>query len=89
SVAVLNDNINGLKRVVDVENQNKVQLEKTIGKIDKSYESVDATSKNITRSIDEFKIVKDKGQELSNKAKDITSIVSIVSEISDQTNLLA
>lgn len=89
SVTVLNDNINGLKRVVDVENQNKIQLEKTIEKIDNSYKNVNTTSENITNSINEFKIVKDKGRELSNKASDITNIVSIVSEISDQTNLLA
>lgn len=89
SVTVLNDNINSLKKVVDVENQNKVQLEDTISKINNSYESVNTTSKNMTNSINEFKAVKDKGVELSNKAKDINSIVSIVSEISEQTNLLA
>ncbi|PJI08756.1 MULTISPECIES: heme NO-binding domain-containing protein [Clostridium] len=89
SVTVLNDNINSLKRVVDIENQNKVQLEDTISKINNSYESVNTTSGNITNSINEFKEVKDKGVELSNQAKDITSIVSMVSEISEQTNLLA
>ncbi|WP_127837271.1 heme NO-binding domain-containing protein [Clostridium prolinivorans] len=89
AVAILNDNIQSLKAIVDNENYNKVELEKAIEKINHSYENVNNTSKNILNSLDKFKEVKNKGVELENKAKNITQIVSIVSGISEQTNLLA
>ncbi|SKA91232.1 Methyl-accepting chemotaxis protein [Clostridium sp. USBA 49] len=89
AVAILNDNIQSLKSIVENENYNKVELEKAIEKINHSYENVNNTSKNILNSLDKFKEVKNKGVELENKAKNITQIVSIVSGISEQTNLLA
>lgn len=89
SVLMLNDNIQSLKGIVNNENNNKSELEKTITKINNSYESVDNANKNIHRSLEKFQEVKDSGLRLESKAKDINSIVSIVSEISEQTNLLA
>lgn len=71
------------------ENSNKTELEKAMEKINNSYEYVDKSSKNILSSLEKFQEVKDQGLQLQNKAKDITSIVSIVSGISEQTNLLA
>ncbi|MFL0195123.1 heme NO-binding domain-containing protein [Clostridium sp. WILCCON 0269] len=88
-VSVLNDNIRHLKDIVESENSNKLELEKSIDKINNSYENVDNTSKNILNTLQSFKEVKDKGLELQSKVQDITGIVSIVSEISEQTNLLA
>ncbi|MCM8709522.1 heme NO-binding domain-containing protein [Clostridium sp. SYSU_GA19001] len=89
AVAILNDNIQALRTIVDSENFNKTELQKAIDKIDNSYRNVDNASKNILSSLDKFQEVKDKGLELEMKAKDITNIVSIVSGISEQTNLLA
>lgn len=86
---VLNENIESLKDVVKDENSNKENLENAITKIDNSYESVDSTGKNITDSITKFKEVKDKGIKLSGDAKNIRGIISIVSQISEQINLLA
>lgn len=88
-VSVLNDNIQNLKGIVKSENSNKLELEKSMDKINNSYENVDNTSKNILSTLESFQGVKDKGSELQSKAKDITGIVSIVSGISEQTNLLA
>ncbi|HBC95462.1 MAG TPA: chemotaxis protein [Clostridium sp.] len=88
-VSVLNDNIENLKTIVKNENGNKLELEKSMGKIGNSYKNVDSTSKNILGTLKSFKKVRDKGTELQTKAKDITGIVSIVSGISEQTNLLA
>ncbi|MEY8000822.1 heme NO-binding domain-containing protein [Clostridium sp. Mt-5] len=88
-VSVLNDNIQNLKSIVKSENSNKLELEKSMDKINNSYENVDNTSKNILSTLESFQGVKDKGSELQSKAKDITGIVSIVSGISEQTNLLA
>ncbi|AVQ39962.1 chemotaxis protein [Clostridium botulinum] len=88
-VAVLNDNIQNLKDIVNSENSNKLELEKALEKVNNSYNNVNNTSKNILDSLEKFQKVKDKGLELETKAKDITNIVSIVSGISEQTNLLA
>ncbi|WP_041711046.1 heme NO-binding domain-containing protein [Clostridium pasteurianum] len=86
---ILNENIESLKDVVRDENENKEKLENAINKIDNSYESVDDTGKNIMNSLTKFKEVKDKGTKLSGEAKNIRGIISIVSEISEQINLLA
>lgn len=89
AVLILNDNIRSLKDIVKNENDNKDELEKAIEKINKSYESVDSTSKNILGTLEKFQEVKDNGIRLETKAHDITNIVSIVSQIAEQTNLLA
>ncbi|MFL0248649.1 heme NO-binding domain-containing protein [Candidatus Clostridium stratigraminis] len=89
AVSILNDNIQSLRTIVQNENENKVELEKAMDKINDSYKNVEGTSKNILDSLVMFQEVKDKGVNLESKAKDITNIVSIVSGISEQTNLLA
>ena len=87
--ATLNGNVQSLNDVVKKENENKEQLEKAIKIIDASYENVDSTSQNIMNSLTKFQEVKDKGIELGSKANDIKGIVQIVSQISEQINLLA
>lgn len=89
AVETLSGNITSLRNIVGSENSNKTELEKAMEKINNSYEYVDKSSKNILSSLEKFQEVKDQGLQLQNKAKDITSIVSIVSGISEQTNLLA
>lgn len=89
AVMMLNDNIQSLKTIVENENDNKEELEKAIGKINNSYTNVESVSKNILESLNSFLQVKDKGNDLQNKAEDINNIVSIVSGIAEQTNLLA
>jgi len=86
---ILNENIESLKDVVKDQNENKEKLENAISKINNSYESVDDTGKNIMNTLTKFKEVKDKGNELSEEAKNIKGIISIVSDISEQINLLA
>lgn len=89
AVAMLNENIETLKAIVQNENQNKEELEKAIYRINDSYNNVEKVSTNILETLSHFLQVKDKGNELQYKAENITSIVSIVSGISEQTNLLA
>lgn len=89
AVAMLNENIETLKAIVQNENQNKEELEKAIYRINDSYNNVEKVSTNILDTLSHFLQVKDKGNELQYKAENITSIVSIVSGISEQTNLLA
>lgn len=89
AVAMLSQNIDNLKEIVENENDNKQELEVAIEKINNSYENVNNASKNILGTLENFQAVKNKGITLEEKAKDITNIVSIVSGISEQTNLLA
>lgn len=89
TVFVLNGNIDSLRKIVENENNNKIELESALDKVDNSYKNVDGTSKNILHTLDKFQEVKEKGQELQKRAEDITNIVSIVAQISEQTNLLA
>ena len=89
AASLLNGNIESLKGIVKSENSNKEELERTVGKINNSYSSVENASKNIIDTLSKFQEVKEKGTSLQYKAKDITNIVSIVSQISEQTNLLA
>lgn len=89
TVAILNDNVESLKSIVEVENNNKLKLENSVDKIENSNKNIEKTSNNLFSIIESFEAVKNKGVNLSSKAKDITSIVSIVSDISEQTNLLA
>lgn len=89
SSETLNKNIESLNKIVDKENKNKKQLEDAIKIIDKSYENVENTSKGITQSLSKFEDVKDKGVKLGDRAQNINEIVGIVSQISEQINLLA
>lgn len=89
AVNALGTNIEDLRSIVEIENNHKLQLEDTIGKINSSYKQVENASKNISVSLEQFNDVRENGVNLQSKAKDITNIVSIVSGISEQTNLLA
>lgn len=89
TVAILNDNVEILKQIVDIENKNKYQLESSVERIENSNQNIEKTSNNLFSIIESFEAVKNKGSNLADKAKDINNIVSIVSDISEQTNLLA
>lgn len=89
TVAILNDNVETLKSIVNVENKNKLKLEESVDRIENSNNNIEETSNNLFSIIESFEAVKNKGSNLAEKAKDINNIVSIVSDISEQTNLLA
>ena len=81
-----NENILALKDLVNSEDRNKNELDKSVEKINQSHINVDRSSEAIKESL---KDVKEKSKNLQRKAEDITHIVSLVSGISSQTNLLA
>ena len=89
AVNLLNDNVNGIKEVSKLEEENKIELESSVTKIEDSYSNVKTTADKLNEILKSFEIVKENSINLQTKAKDITSIVSIVSSISNQTNLLA
>ncbi|GAB6168663.1 heme NO-binding domain-containing protein [Clostridium carnis] len=88
-VSKTNDNIIALQKLVNSEDNNKKELQKSVEKINESYNNLDNSSNAIKESLKSFMQVKDRGSSLQSKANDITQIVSLVSGIADQTNLLA
>lgn len=89
SVGMLNSNVQSIKDAVQVETENKDELENAVEKIETSFENVKDTADKLNNILDSFGVVKNSSIELQNKANSITEIVSLVSSISNQTNLLA
>ncbi|MEG1415944.1 MAG: heme NO-binding domain-containing protein [Clostridium sp.] len=89
SVALLNTSIEEIKHIVDIERQNKNDLEDGAKTIEASFNSVMDTANKLQNILSSFEGVKNNSVELKNKAEGITSIVALVDSIASQTNLLA
>lgn len=89
SVELLNTNVESIKGAVDVETQNKNELENAVEKIKSSFDNVKETVDKLNTILEKFEGVKNNSVELQQRAQGITDIVSLVSSISEQTNLLA
>jgi len=89
SVSLLNDNVEAIKHVVEIEMQNKEELERAVDKIETSFKYVDMTSQKLNELLKNFENVKNRSLEIREQARGITEVVELVSQISSQTNLLA
>ena len=89
AASVLNDNITILRQIVKNEDTNKEELSVAMKKINTSHENVSSTSQNIFNTLNNFTMINQKSEHLHDQAKNITSIVGMVSSIAEQTNLLA
>ena len=89
AVSLLGENINQLNKVVSSENNNKMQLENAVKDITESFNNVSDTSCSLYDILKKSGELKQNGAEIQNKIKNITNIISIVSSISTQTNLLS
>ena len=86
---VLNENSEALRGIVKHEHENKEELEYVLVKVNNSYEGVKNTSDHIIDTLGEFDKIREKGRYLENKVLDMTAIITIVSQIAEETNLLA
>lgn len=89
AVTVLNDSISSITQISDKSEDNKGQIENAVSDIETSFTKVERTATEINHVLDKFNGIKNSGFTLQENAKDITSIVTIVSSIANQTNLLA
>ncbi|MEF9952115.1 MAG: heme NO-binding domain-containing protein [Clostridium sp.] len=89
SVALLNSSIEEIKHIVDIEKENKEDLEEGAKTIEISFNSVMETADKLQDILTSFEGVKNNSVELKVKAEGITSIVALVDSIASQTNLLA
>lgn len=89
SISLLSNNINSVNQIAEEETENKISLEESVKSIETSFESVESTAREINNVLDQFKSVKENGESIKINADKLTSIVGIVSSISNQTNILA
>lgn len=86
---VLNDNMTVIEEIVESEQMNKLELERAVEKIDKSYEAVKQTSEKIFGTLSAFDSIREKSNYLEKEVGKMSQIIEIVSNIAKQTNLLA
>lgn len=88
-VSVLNDSINNVTRISGESQKNKDEIEDAVKSIESSFKNVENTAEKINSVLKKFGEIKDSSKKLQNDANSITDIVSIVSGIAAQINLLA
>lgn len=89
AVSVLNDSIQKVTQISHDSQENKEKIEDAVQSIEKSFENVKNTASQISDVLNEFRGIKNSGNELKKNVDKITEIVSIVSGIAGQINLLA
>lgn len=88
-VSVLNDSIKNVTRISSESQKNKGGIENAVISIENSFHNVQNTASKINEVLNKFGEIKNNSNELHRNADNITEIVSIVSDIARQINLLA
>jgi methyl-accepting chemotaxis protein len=88
-VTVLNESIQNVTLISDDSQKNKTEIEDAVISIESSFHNVQNTASKINTVLEKFREIKDNSNELQHNAANITEIVSIVSGIAKQINLLA
>lgn len=89
SVTVLKDSIKNVTRISGESQKNKGDIENAVISIENSFLNVQNTAAQINSVLLKFGEIKNNSNELKDNADNITQIVSIVSGIAQQINLLA
>lgn len=89
AVGVLNDSIRNIGHISDDSQESNGKIEAAIQSLESSFHNVYNTATEINHVLDKFKLIRNNSNRLQEKAEGITEIVSIVSAIAKQINLLA
>ena len=89
SVMILNDSILNVTRISDQSQTNKGKIEVAMVNLENSFNNVNNTTVEINNVLNKFNMIRNNSNELKKNAAGITQIVSIVSSIAKQINLLA
>lgn len=89
AVTVLNDSIHNVTRISNESQKNKDQIEDAVISIEESFHNVKNTAAQISNVLYKFSGIKTSSNELRKNVDNMTQIVSIVSGIAQQINLLA
>lgn len=89
AVSVLNDSIKNVIHISDESQDNKEKIETAMMNLERSFDHVHHTTMEINKVLNKFNSIKTNSDKLQKNAAGITEIVSIVSSIAKQINLLA
>lgn len=88
-VEVLNASIQNIASISSESQNNNDKIMSAMSSIESSFNEVESTATQIVGVMEHFKEIKSSGNQLQDNAQNITQIVSIVSGIASQINLLA
>ncbi|MDO4753593.1 MAG: heme NO-binding domain-containing protein [Bacillota bacterium] len=88
-VEVLNKSIQNIADISAESQTNNDKITTAMHRIESSFVEVESTANQIVGVMEQFKEIKNSGNQLQSNAQSITEIVSIVSGIASQINLLA
>ena len=89
SVTILSESINQVTRISGDSQNNESQIQTAMTKLENSFSNVNNTTKEIHSILKKFNEIRSDSDALRMKAEGIMKIVSIVSSIAKQINLLA
>ena len=89
SVTILSESISNVTRISGESQSNESQIEEAILHLEQSFSNVNNTTKEIQMVLTRFNEIRTDSDTLRSKAEGIMQIVSIVSSIAKQINLLA
>ena len=88
-VNVLNGSVNNITEISEESQNNKAKIENAMNGIGESFAGVKKTASEINRVLDGLGTIRESGAALQDDADKMVQIVSIVSGIANQINLLA
>lgn len=89
AIVVLSESIENVTQISNDSQENKDKIEDAVVGIEESFHNVKLTATEIDSVLHKFSEIRRSGNELKDNATNITKIVSIVSAIAHQINLLA
>jgi methyl-accepting chemotaxis protein len=89
SVSILSDSISNVTHISEESQNNEQKIETAMERLENSFHDVNNTAKEIQTVLTKFNMIKMNSDELRKNAVDMMQIVSIVSSIAKQINLLA
>lgn len=89
AVNVIGDSIKTLQTIAEYGEDNKNDIEHAVTSLESSFQNVQATASEITNILQSFNGIRKKNNDLKNDISGITQIVTSISSIAKQINLLA
>ncbi len=88
-VYIIGDSIKSLETIANSSIRYKIDIEESVESVETSYRNVQATANEITQVLSKFNGIRVKNNDLKNNIDNINTIVTIISSISKQINMLA
>lgn len=89
SVSILSESIRNVTRISNVSQENEVKIGTAMKNLEESFNDVHNTTNEIQSVLNKFNSIRENSDELRQNAEGMMQIISIVSSIAKQINLLA